>query len=168
MLNPNQSPQARGKGNQSVTTAAVPTVEEIESLLRSVALVLKKRGRDILADFDVTPPQFEALLTLRQPGSLTMGELCQKLYLACSTATDLVDRMERNDLILRERDQADRRVIRLKITPRGKMLMEQVVQARLAYLSKVTADLSPEALVLLTNSLRDLQRRMTNEVRRPT
>lgn len=168
MLNPNQFVRARRKGSQSVATAVAPTVEEIESLLRSVNLVLRKRGRDILSSFDVTPPQFDALLTLRKHGSLTMGELCQKLYLACSTATDLVDRMERNDLIQRERDQADRRVVRLKITPRGNELMEQVVKARLAYLAKVTADLSPTDLSLLADSLRALQKRMASEAESAT
>lgn len=151
-----------------MTIAADPTVEGIEALLRSVALVLKKRGRDILGAFDVTPPQFEALLTLRECGSLTMGELCQKLYLACSTATDLVDRMERNGLILRERDHLDRRVIRLRVTPEGDQVMNQVVQARLKYLSTVVEGMSPQQRQTLAESLQELQQRMLTEVETAT
>lgn len=147
-----------------MTTVATPSVEDIEALLRGVTIIMKKRARDILSKFDVTPPQFEALLTLRECGSLTMGELCQKLYLACSTATDLVDRMERNGVIVRERDQGDRRVIRLKVTSQGYSVMERVVQARFRYLSRVTADMSEEGRTNLMNVLQDLQRRMALEV----
>ncbi len=146
-----------------MSVALDPTVEGIEALLRGIALVLKKRGRDILADFDVTPPQFEALLTLREYGLLTMGELCQKLYLACSTATDLVDRMERNGLIQRERDTLDRRVIRLKATPEGERVMDQVLEARLKYLAVVIEDMSPEQLRHLAESLQALRQRMSTE-----
>ncbi|MDP3487079.1 MAG: MarR family transcriptional regulator, partial [Bacillota bacterium] len=76
-------------------------VEDVERLIRTVSAIIKKRGREILADFDITPPQFNALLTLIQSGSLTIGELGERMYLACSTATDLVDRMERNGLVAR-------------------------------------------------------------------
>jgi len=151
-----------------MTVAADSTVEGIEALLRSIALVLKKRGRDILAAFDVTPPQFEALLTLREFGALTMGELCQKLYLACSTATDLVDRMERNGLIQRERDHLDRRVIRLRVMEKGDQVMDQVLRARLKYLSAVMEGMSPEQRSALAETLQELQRRMATEVETAT
>ena len=39
-------------------------VEDVERLIRTVSAIIKKRGREILADFEITPPQFNALLTL--------------------------------------------------------------------------------------------------------
>lgn len=151
-----------------MSVAVDPTVEGIEALLRGITRVLKKRGRDILGEFDVTPPQFEALLTLRDCGLLTMGELCQKLYLACSTATDLVDRMERNGLIQRERDSLDRRVIRLKVTAQGERVMDQVLQARLRYLDTVTEGMSPDQLRRLAEALEALRERMSTEAEAST
>ena len=38
-----------------------------------------------------------------------MGELCDKLFLTYSTATDLVDRMENHGYVTRQRDPEDRR-----------------------------------------------------------
>ncbi|MGE5589894.1 MAG: MarR family winged helix-turn-helix transcriptional regulator [Bacillota bacterium] len=151
-----------------MSVAVDATVEGIEALLRGITRVLKKRGRDILGEFDVTPPQFEALLTLRDSGLLTMGELCQKLYLACSTATDLIDRMERNGLIQRERDSLDRRVIRLKVTAQGERVMDQVLQARLKYLSTVTEGMSPDQLRHLAEALEALRERMSTEAEAST
>lgn len=147
-----------------LTTRSAETdrqVAEIEELLRSVATILKKRGRDILADFDITPPQLDALLVLKEHGELTMGELCQKMFLACSTATDLIDRMERNQLIERVRDTADRRVIRLRILPKGYSIIEEVLAARRAYLGRILAELGTEDKQQLIRTLGLLNQLMT-------
>lgn len=136
-------------------------VVELEELLRSVGAILKKRGRDILANFDITPPQLDALLVLKEFGELTMGELCQKMYLACSTATDLIDRMERNQLIERVRDTSDRRVIRLRILPKGHSIIDEVLEARRSYLAHITADLTDEQKENLVRALEQLNVLMT-------
>lgn len=112
-------------------------VVEIEELLRTVGTILKKRGRDILSNFNITPPQLDALLVLNENGELTMGELCQRMFLACSTATDLIDRMERNQLIERMRDTSDRRVIRLRLLNKGRQIIGEVLEARRSYLSGI-------------------------------
>lgn len=139
-------------------------VVEIEDLLRSVGQILKKRGRDILGNFDITNPQFDALLVLREYGELTMGELCGKMFLACSTATDLIDRMERNGLIERIRDTADRRVIRLKVLPKGNAVIDEVLEARRSYLATILAELDVTEKERLIQSLHQLNYLMTREI----
>lgn len=139
-------------------------VAEIEELLRNVSTILKKRGRDILSNFDITPPQLDALLVLREFGELTMGELCQKMFLACSTATDLIDRMERNGLIERVRDTADRRVIRLKVLAKGSAVIDQVLEARRGYLVTILAEIDVADKERLIQSLEQLNYLMTREV----
>lgn len=139
-------------------------VAEIEELLRNVSTILKKRGRDILNNFDITPPQLDALLVLREYGELTMGELCQKMFLACSTATDLIDRMERNGLIERVRDTADRRVIRLKVLPKGASVIDEVLDARRTHLSSILSELDVADKERLIQSLEQLNYLMTREV----
>ncbi len=108
---------------------------EIEELLHSITTVARRQSREVMADLEVTPPQFDALCALREFGNLAMGELCQKLGTACSTATDLIDRMERNGYVERVRDTNDRRVIRLKITPKGHEVVENVLAASRAQLA---------------------------------
>lgn len=139
-------------------------VAEIEELLRNVGTILKKRGRDILSSFDITPPQLEALLVLREFGDLTMGELCGKMYLACSTATDLIDRMERNELIERVRDTNDRRVIRLKVLEKGARVIDEVLEVRREYLSNILSELNVSDKERLIHSLEQLNYLMTREV----
>lgn len=143
-------------------------VEEMEYLLRQVSLLVRQRGRQILSKFDITPPQFNALLELVNHGELTMGELCSRLYLASSTVTDLVDRMERNGLVTRVRDSGDRRVIRLRVLEAGHRLIEAVMDARKAYLSNVLQRVDHDEREGLLQALRHIhQVMMEQEVQRP-
>ena len=138
-------------------------VTKIERLLRHVAFIIKKRGRDILVDFGITTPQFNALLVLRDNPNITMGDLCEKLFLACSTATDLIDRMEKNGLLERSRDKQDRRVIRLSISEKGRSVISEVIEARRRYVASILEKLTPEEIEQLGNSLDKLHSLMVNE-----
>lgn len=132
------------------------SVVRIERLLRHVAFIIKKRGRDILSDFEITTPQFLALVVLKDKPGITMGELCERLFLACSTATDLIDRMEKNGYLERNRDPEDRRVIRLSITGKGKDIISQVINARRRYVESILAQLTQEEIDQLERSLEKL------------
>lgn len=74
-------------------------VAEIEKSLRHIAAIIKQKGREILNQYTITPPQFVGLQWLYEFGDMTIGELSQKMYLACSTTTDLIDRMEKVNLL---------------------------------------------------------------------
>lgn len=132
------------------------SVVRIERLLRHVAFIIKKRGRDILSDFDITTPQFLALVVLKDRPGITMGELCERLYLACSTATDLIDRMEKNGYLERNRDADDRRVIRLSITEKGQNIIDQVINARRRYVDSILKQLTQEEIDQLAQALEKL------------
>lgn len=110
-------------------------ISKIELLLRSICFDIKQRGREILADFDITPPQFNALQFLVDEGELTVSELSSRLYLAPSTITDLIDRMEKNSLVIRVRDTKDRRIVKIQVQEKGNRLISQVIAKRCDYLS---------------------------------
>jgi len=121
-----------------------PFVEEIEKALRLVAATVRRRGRVLLKDYDLTSPQFDALITLYNEGELTIGELSAKLYLAYSTTTDLVDRLERAGYVSRQRDLVDRRVVRVQLRDKGAQVIEAVLSARRAYLDSILKHVSIE------------------------
>lgn len=135
-------------------------VAEIEKVLRMVAGIIKHKGRVILKEFDITPPQFVALQWLSEEGDLTIGELSTKMYLAFSTTTDLVDRMEKNGLVQRVKDENDRRVVRIHLLEIGSELIEKVIDRRQNYLREVFQDYSQDEIDGLGNSLRLLYDKM--------
>jgi DNA-binding MarR family transcriptional regulator len=79
---------------------------------------------------------------LDRDGMLTIGDLSNRLYLAYSTTTDLVDRLERASFVVRERDSEDRRVVRVRLLEKGRQMIEKVLDARRAYLAGVLESVS--------------------------
>uniref|UniRef100_A0A0M0KMM5 MarR family transcriptional regulator n=2 Tax=Halalkalibacterium halodurans TaxID=86665 RepID=A0A0M0KMM5_ALKHA len=118
-----------------------------------VAEIVKQKGREILSHFPITPPQFVALQWLNEHGDMTIGELSQKMYLACSTTTDLIDRMEKNHLVERVKDQNDRRVVRIHLLERGKTIIEEVIRKRQEYLTDILEKFSDEEVSMFENYL---------------
>ncbi len=103
-------------------------VTEIEKYLRKVDYIIRIKGREILNDFNITSPQFTALQILINNGDMTIGDLSQKMSLACSTITDLIGRMEKTDLVIRKKDDKDKRVVRVEVLPKGFDILEKVLE----------------------------------------
>jgi DNA-binding MarR family transcriptional regulator len=67
----------------------------------------------------LTPAQIHVLLWLGHDGALTMGELARRIGTTDKNVTGVVDRLEREGHLRRERDAADRRVVRVRLTRKG-------------------------------------------------
>ncbi|GLB58420.1 MarR family winged helix-turn-helix transcriptional regulator [Cytobacillus sp. NCCP-133] len=138
-------------------------VADIEKDLRYISGIIKQKGREILSDFTITPPQFVALQWLFEEGDMTIGELSNKMYLACSTTTDLVDRMEKNNLVKRVKDPNDRRVVRIHLLEEGERIIEEVIRKRQEYLKEVLKDFSHDEVLFLKDNLMKLHHDMRVE-----
>ena len=136
------------------------TVAKIEKDLRYISGIIKQKGREMLSNYTITPPQFIALQWLFEDGDMTIGELSNKMYLACSTTTDLVDRMEKNLLVERVKNPNDRRVVRIHLLEEGKRIIDEVIKKRQVYLEEVLIDFSTEEIQLLEKSLTKLHQEM--------
>lgn len=138
-------------------------VIKIEKYLRKIDNIIRKKGREILRDFNITVPQFLALQWLINNGDLTISELSQKMSLACSTITDLVDRMENNNLVTRIKDDKDKRVVRVKVLDKGYNLLNEVMKKRQLFLAKKLSDFKDEDKIYLAKNLKDLFEAMDTE-----
>lgn len=136
-------------------------VFEIEHLLRMVASAVRRKGRAILTDFDITPAQFDSLVIISRANQLTIGDLSTRMGLAYSTTTDLVDRMERRQLAERMRDTEDKRVVRLRILDSGREMIEEVLRVRRQYLGEILASADGEEQGIILEALRSLTGRLT-------
>lgn len=132
----------------------------MEKELRYVSGIIKQKGREILNDYRITPPQFVALQWLFEHGEMTIGELSNKMFLAFSTTTDLVDRMEKNKLVVRVREEQDRRVVRIKLLQEGERIIEEVIIKRQDYLNNVLSNFSGEEVAQFTDLMEKLHTNM--------
>lgn len=135
----------------------------IEKDLRHIAAIIKQKGREILSNYTITPPQFIALQWLDELGDMTIGELSTKMYLAFSTTTDLVDRMEQKELVVRSRDTKDRRVVRVHLLDKGKQIIAEVVEKRQGYLQDVVKDFDASEVEVLSTLLSRMYQEMKEE-----
>jgi MarR family transcriptional regulator, organic hydroperoxide resistance regulator len=136
------------------------SVASLEKELRYISHLIKQKGREILSNYTITPPQFIALQWLHESGDMTIGDLSTKMYLAFSTTTDLVDRMEKNELVQRVRDENDRRVVRIHLLPEGGRVIQEVIAKRQEYLNEILVDFNEKELEDLLGNLQKLHELM--------
>ncbi len=67
----------------------------------------------------ITEGQFTVLEYLLEHGEVKPSDLIQFLSTTPAAITTLIDRMEKNNLIHRERDLHDRRIVWIRVTPQG-------------------------------------------------
>ncbi|MDR7001445.1 MarR family transcriptional regulator [Neobacillus niacini] len=135
-------------------------VANIEKDLRYISGIIKQKGREMLSNYKITPPQFVALQWLFEDGDMTIGELSNKMFLACSTTTDLVDRMEKNQLLVRVKDPNDRRVVRIHLLEEGERIIDEVIKKRQVYLEEILKNFTTDEILVLQNNLSKLHQDM--------
>lgn len=129
---------------------------ELEEAIRRSNTVIYRRGQALLAEMGISNPQFNTLLALYEFGPLTMGDLGKHLFTACSTATDLADRLERDGLVERIRDSKDRRIVRMHLLTKGKKMVEVMMNERYRFLEEVLADYTDDEHRLILESVKHL------------
>ena len=83
---------------------------------------------------DLTYSQFAVLEALYHLGPMTQGEVSQKVLKSGSNMTTVIDNLERDGFVRRERDTNDRRVIHVHLTEAGSSKIEAVLPGHIAAL----------------------------------
>ncbi len=96
--------------------------------IRRTADFLVGRVADVLKPADLSLTQYNVLRILRGAGDdgRTCGEIGERLVTRDPDITRLLDRLEKRRLIARARDSRDRRVITVRITHEGALLLKQL------------------------------------------
>lgn len=110
-----------------------------------------------LKPLGLTYTQYIVLMCLWERGSMTVGDLCARLYLDNGTITPLVKRMERDGYVTRSRCREDERVVRICVTERGWALREQAgeIPARLSGCVSLSREDAYQLYTLLYRLLKD-------------
>jgi MarR family transcriptional regulator, organic hydroperoxide resistance regulator len=82
-------------------------------------LLFQRWSRYLAEHHGLTPAGMSVLFTLARGGDLTHREMADRCYVRPATLTGIVDTLERNGLVERRRDPADRRAVRLALTAEG-------------------------------------------------
>lgn len=93
--------------------------------LYAASNLLNRLYRPVLAQFNLTYPQYLVMLVLWEQSPLSVGDLGDKLFLDSGTLTPLLKRLEANGLVSRQRDPADERRVLIRLSEQGQQLKQQ-------------------------------------------
>ncbi len=105
------------------TRTTVDDHQDLRLWLRLLACTIRveHQVRDRLRrEFETTLPRFDLMAQLeRHPDGLRMSELSRRLMVSGGNVTGITDQLERERLVVRIFDPADRRVVAVKLTAAG-------------------------------------------------
>jgi DNA-binding MarR family transcriptional regulator len=89
-----------------------------------------QKGRSAHAS-DLTPTVIKSLYAFQdEHKAYPIGELGRNARVKSSTITDMVDRLERDGIAERFRDNGDRRIIKVRLTEKGKKIRSEFTSKR--------------------------------------
>jgi len=104
----------------------------------------------------VSGAQIWALAVLRDKPGLKVSELARDMSIRASTASNLLDKVEKAGLIRRERNSEDQRVVRLYLTDDGADRLAAAPQPITGLLTHALSKLDPSVLTRLNQDLATL------------
>ncbi|MBK8941393.1 MAG: MarR family transcriptional regulator [Polyangiaceae bacterium] len=136
-------------------------VETIVYLYTESRRLTKQAAREV----GLTGPQLTVIKLLDTFGDLSLSTLSERIRAQNSTVTGIIDRMEREGLVLRERSTSDRRVVYIRLTPKGRQLSKDVEVQPMEIFRDVLATLSRDDTKDLLRILSKLQKRVRGLVK---
>jgi DNA-binding MarR family transcriptional regulator len=126
--------------------------------LYDAAHAMQQAYKPLLDPLGLTYPQYLLMSALWVRDDQTLTDLGRQLRLESNTLTPLVKRLEAKGLIARERDRADERQLRVRLTREGQALQAEAV--RVPRCIRAETGLSDAALTELRATLQALQARL--------
>ncbi|NEB35833.1 MarR family transcriptional regulator [Streptomyces sp. SID14515] len=115
--------------------------------------VLWGRGQESAASGTVSPSQLRALLVIERQEGTNLRALGEALGSSAPSVSRLCDRMEAMGLLQRAPSPTSRREVELRLSPRGRALLEEYRALRAAELNAVLERMDPAALAALAEGL---------------
>jgi DNA-binding MarR family transcriptional regulator len=122
-------------------------VDEVGEMVQRLVRVFQLFERDQIKVHGFTSSQCYTLLEISKAGSLSMNELSDKMNLDTSTMTRVIDKLVRDELIVRDRAESDRRVVVVSLTEKGNTAAEELRSSVNQYYKKIVQSI-PEGEVL--------------------
>ena len=90
----------------------------------------------------VTLPQIIILNFLHTQGETKMSDMARTMEVTTAAMTGIVDRLVRESYVTRIYDPSDRRIIKIRLTSKGKILVERINQQRQQMIIKIFGKIS--------------------------
>lgn len=117
--------------------------------------------RRLRVHFDISLPRFDYMAQLfRHRDGVKMNQLSRQLMVSTGNVTGLTDDLERDGLVQREADPADRRAWRVSLTPKGKRIFEAMASEHEKWILELFGGLDGKTVQQLHKGLGQLRVQM--------
>ncbi len=94
-------------------------IEEVLITLRRLIRATDLHSKQLVKTAGLTAPQLLLLQAIREKGQVTIGALAKEISLSQATVTTILDRLEKRELVYRERSSEDKRKVHAYLTDKG-------------------------------------------------
>jgi DNA-binding MarR family transcriptional regulator len=138
-----------------------PEQEAVLNILRTNDQFQNRFGR-LFREFGLTSSQYNVLRILRGEGSpLPCLEVADRMVQVVPAITGLIDRLQEHELVSRRRCTADRRVVFVEITEKGRDLLKKMDEPVSDMHKQLVGHLSPTELQELSRLLEKSRSRLS-------
>ncbi|MEL7648931.1 MAG: MarR family transcriptional regulator [Sedimentibacter sp.] len=128
-----------------------------ENVIKQITEAFGKR----LENTEITRIQWIALYHLKSNKIMSQRDLSNLMYVKDSSAGRLIDRLERDGLIKRERNNSDRRIIYVELTEKGDQLITKLLPYGEKFNSDLVKGISEEDLIIYEKVLKKMLSNVT-------
>jgi DNA-binding MarR family transcriptional regulator len=132
------------------------TAVELGDLVMRVARAQRRRFREVLAPWDLSPHHARALRVVSARDGMRLTDLAETLHIAPRSATEVADGLQERGLVERTPDPGDRRAVLLRVTDEGRRIRAEIDAARAADAAELFGRLAPGDRAELARLLRTL------------
>lgn len=114
--------RAYSDANDAIPSVSVTTADDILRAIRRIVQGITIHSKQLYRQTGLTVPQLLCLRAIAEAGDeeVTAAQVSRSIRIGPATVTGILDRLERSELIRRERRSRDRRKISLVLTAKGK------------------------------------------------
>ena len=129
--------------------------------LYTASRLLSQAYRPLLSEHGLTYPQYLVLLALWEKDAQPVNDIAKRLFLETNTVTPLLQRMEKEGVLLRTRGKKDARQMIVSLTSKGKELQDKLADVpatigNAALCNSVTPESVPELFRMLDDIIAKL------------
>jgi DNA-binding MarR family transcriptional regulator len=107
-----------------------------------------------LQPLDLKPAQLDVLMNLHRHPGMSQHDLARKLLVGRSNITMLLPQLEGRELVRRESDGKDRRILRLSLTTEGEVLLMKALKVHMALIEKIMGQSSATECDMIGDQMR--------------
>lgn len=137
--------------------------DDVLIALRRITRAIDLHSKKLVRTSGLTAPQLLVLQSVQREGRAKSSQIAKDIMLSPATVVSIVDRLEKAELISRERSKTDRRVVRIVLTPKGEEKLKDTPELLQAGFLRELRQLKDWEKSLLVSSLQRIAEMMDAE-----